>query len=134
MFCAKFVSLHFKQSTNQIFNKFRFCSRPIVSDDPISSTSEMDPSKSKSAEKPSSSDVDKGVNCFDTDVELFGMSISTERSEAIEENVDDLVNDLETLLGESTDDFNVPKKSPKSGEQSPCLFPLVLNNVCSFLI
>ncbi|ERL91964.1 hypothetical protein D910_09287 [Dendroctonus ponderosae] len=78
----------------------------------------MDPSKSKPAADQLSFDVDKGVNCFDTDVELFGMSISTERSEAIEENVDDLVNDLETLLGESTDDFNVPKNSPKSGEES----------------
>ncbi|KAL1509339.1 hypothetical protein ABEB36_004095 [Hypothenemus hampei] len=84
-----------------------------VTDDPISSTSsEMDPaSKLKSVDILLTDNVDNTSTNFDTEAELLGISISSQSTEKIEENVEDLVNDLETLLGESTDSFNIPSKS-----------------------
>ncbi|XP_066252715.1 putative leucine-rich repeat-containing protein DDB_G0290503 isoform X2 [Euwallacea similis] len=86
----------------------------LVSEDSISSTScDMDPSKLNTSITETS---DKSSSTFDTDAELLGMSMMAGSHEKIEENVDDLVNDLETLLGESTDSFNVPVKSPVTNE------------------
>lgn len=82
----------------------------LVSDDPISSTSsEMDITKSKIVEKASTS-VSDNASTIETQVELE-MSMATQRAEKIEENVDDLVSDLETLLGESTESFSLPFKA-----------------------
>lgn len=90
----------------------------LVSDDPISSTSsEMDPSKPKTNDNLSTDVVDKASTSFDTDAELLGMAITTQPNEKIEENVDDLVNDLETLLGESTDSFTMSNKSGETNEE-----------------
>ncbi|XP_066146541.1 titin-like isoform X2 [Euwallacea fornicatus] len=86
----------------------------LVSEDSISSTScDMDPTKLNTSITETS---DKSSSTFDTDAELLGMSMMAGSHEKIEENVDDLVNDLETLLGESTDSFNVPVKSPVANE------------------
>lgn len=83
----------------------------LVSEDPISSTSnEMDSTKVKSVTDPPIDVLDR-ISTIDTDAELLGISISAESHEKIEENVYDLVNDLETLLGESTDAFTIPSRS-----------------------
>mgnify|MGYP000356052026 FL=1 len=73
----------------------------------------MDPAKSKTNDKQSSKDIHKSSSTFDSDAELLGISISSQPTEKITENVDDLVSDLETLLGESTDSFAVNYTTPK---------------------
>ncbi|XP_060534725.1 uncharacterized protein LOC132707076 [Cylas formicarius] len=75
------------------------------SDDPISSTS-------------SDADQIRGhVTSVEEDVELE-ISMSQQPCGEITENVDDLVNDLETLLGESTDSFNITFKSTTRSDES----------------
>lgn len=88
-----------------------------MSEDPISSTSnEMDSTKIKNITDPPADVVDR-ISTIDTDAELLGISISAESHEKIEENVYDLVNDLETLLGESTDTFTIPSRSTPASQQ-----------------
>ncbi|XP_076273281.1 uncharacterized protein LOC143204568 isoform X2 [Rhynchophorus ferrugineus] len=86
-----------------------FTATNLVPDDPISSTSsETDPIKTKQLiaepEKQNFPELEE--------VELLEMSMAT-ASEKIEENVDDLVNDLETLLGESSQPFSLHNASSK---------------------
>ncbi|XP_030750773.1 uncharacterized protein LOC115878406 isoform X2 [Sitophilus oryzae] len=88
-----------------------FKSTNLVSDDPISSTSsEMDSNKAKKA----SSELQKPN--FDAEEDLLDISISNQPAEKIEENVDDLVNDLETLLGESSESYNLSFRGAKAIE------------------
>ncbi|KAG5892370.1 hypothetical protein JTB14_035984 [Gonioctena quinquepunctata] len=69
----------------------------IVSDDPISSTS-------SDIEQTKASEMNQAVT------DLLEMNISNEK---ITENVEDLVHDLESLLGESTDSFSIPVRTPR---------------------
>ncbi|CAH0560199.1 unnamed protein product [Brassicogethes aeneus] len=71
-----------------------------VSDDPISSTS----SEVKEAPKIKDPTPSK-TSTMDPDADMLGMEKGT--GEKITEDVEDLVHDLESLLGESTDSFNI---------------------------
>ncbi|CAH1123652.1 unnamed protein product [Ceutorhynchus assimilis] len=82
----------------------------LVSDDIISSTSsEAESSKTKNMDA-----VDNAAATFEA--ELLGMSMKRS-TEKIEENVDDLVNDLETLLGEPSDTFVLTRKTVESKKE-----------------
>ncbi|XP_050308214.1 microtubule-associated protein futsch-like isoform X2 [Anthonomus grandis grandis] len=89
-----------------------------VSDDPISSTSEMNPSEPK-PDKKNADELDKVSVSYDSEAELMLMSMT--QSEKVEENVDDLVNDLETLLGETAPPFNLPGKSEEKSTEKVSL-------------
>lgn len=92
-----------------------------MSDDPISSTSSdvVDLNKPKTAETVTQSSVEVSqtgmeesdkASSVDAETDLLEMSISSVSRERITEDVEDLVHDLESLLGESTDSFNIPIK------------------------
>ncbi|XP_074037762.1 PHD finger protein enhancer of yellow 3 [Leptinotarsa decemlineata] len=69
----------------------------IVSDDPISSTS------CDTIDQTKASEMSQSVT------DLLEMNIPSEK---ITEDVEDLVHDLESLLGESTDSFSIPLRTP----------------------
>lgn len=93
----------------------------LVSDDPISSTSSdvIDLNKPKTLDTVTQSSLEISqtgmeepdkTSPVDPETDLLEMSISSVSQERITEDVEDLVHDLESLLGESTDSFNIPIK------------------------
>lgn len=99
---------------------------PAVSDDPISSTSSdvieqnkiRDTTTTSQAEisldRPNALPMAASISDASTvDADLLEMGMSNVPHEKITEDVEDLVQDLENLLGETPSDFYVPRKSVK---------------------
>ncbi|CAH1160050.1 unnamed protein product [Phaedon cochleariae] len=80
----------------------------MVSDDPISSTSSDTNEKSSSSINQISVDDADKVSSVDQVADLLEINVGNVK---ITEDVEDLVHDLESLLGESTDSFILPVKA-----------------------
>lgn len=88
-----------------------------VSDDPISSTSSdvIDYKKAETASGANASaEDDEKVSSMDQEADLLEMSITEVSTERITEDVEDLVHDLESLLGEPAEVYIAPQKDKDS--------------------
>lgn len=97
-------------------------------DDPISSTS-SDSLEQIKVKMNKGDNVAKNIHRVSTDNEADLLDITNiTNNEKITEDVEDLVHDLESLLGESTDSFSVTSKFGRKDSSSSSLKSVVGNS------